>query len=113
MVVVRRLQNTLFDFDKKAAEDSVNIGKAVRNATYSMIKPGLPEKRMRVYEVILQHPEGITRKEIARILRWPINCVTGRVTELRDKHGLIVETNTVPSPCYDGRMYPNGVLKPL
>ena len=105
------MQQKLYDeFDEDATK--VNIGKATRNATYSMIKPDLPEKRQRVYEVILQHPQGVTRKQIAGELGWPINCVTGRVTELRDS-GFIIEDGTESAPCYDGRMYPNGVLKPL
>lgn len=107
------MQQKLFDEYDDDVLEKVNIGEAVRNATYNMIKPNLPEKRQRVYEVILQHPSGITRKEIAKILGWPINCVTGRVTELRDQERLIVEEGTTPTPCYDGRVYPNGVLKPI
>lgn len=106
------MQNNLYDFLEED-EPTTGIGKAVRNATYSMIKPKLPEKRMRVYEVILGHPEGITRKQIAKTLGWPINCVTGRVTELRDEHHLIQEVEPVYSPSHDGNMYPNGVLKPI
>ena len=107
-----KVQNKLFDIFEED-ESTTGIGKAVRNATYSMIKPKLPEKRMRVYEVILSHPEGVTRKQIAKHLGWPINCVTGRVTELRDKEHLIQEVEPVYSPSYDGSMYPNGVLKPI
>lgn len=107
-------QQLLDEYDSDAYhKKGVNIGRAVRNAAYSMIQPDLPDKRQRVYEIILQHPEGITRKQIAKALGWPINCVTGRVTELRDNEHLIIEAGTEPTPCYDGRMYPNGVLKPL
>ena len=104
------MQKQLIDYEE---ESSTPIGTSVRNATYQMIKPDLPDKRQRVYEIILQHPEGVTRKQIAKALGWPINCVTGRVTELRDKEGLIRESGTTSAPCYDGRMYPNGVLKAL
>jgi len=103
-----RMQKQVDDYLDE--ESSTPIGTSVR---YQMIKPDLPEKRQRVYEVILQHPEGITRKQIAKALGWPINCVTGRVTELRDQEGLIREAGTTSAPCYDGRMYPNGVLKAL
>ena len=103
------MQRSLFEED----EDNLEVGKAIRNATYRMIKPDLPEKRRMVYEVILSNPGGITRKGIARVLGWPINCVTGRVTELRDKHHLIKEVSTVPSPSYDGRIFHNGVIVPI
>ena len=101
------MQQRVLDYN----EDGASVGVANRNVTYNMIKPELPDKRKMVYDVILSHgKKGITRKEIAEILRWPINCVTGRVTELRDKNHLIVEADNVPKPCYDGRMFPNGVL---
>ena len=106
------MQRELFDYIENE-ETNLEVGKAVRNATFQMIQKDLPEKRRLVYEVILANPGGITRKQIAKILGWPINCVTGRVTELRDTHNLIKEVATVSSPCYDGRMYPNGVLKPI
>lgn len=108
-----KLQRGIFDYIEGDDEPDFEIGKAVRNATFHMIQKTLPEKRRLVYEVILENPGGVTRKQIAKILGWPINCVTGRVTELRDKHHLIKEVSTVSSPCYDGRMYPNGVLRPI
>ena len=109
-----KVQNKLFDLFEED-EPTIGIGKAVRNATFSMIKPKLPEKRMRVYEVILSHPEGVTRKKIAREITengWPINCVTGRVTELLNLN-LIREDGIEYAPSHDGKMYPNGVLKPI
>jgi len=107
------MQRGIYDYIESEDEPNIEMGKAVRNATFHMIQAGLPEKRRMVYEVILAHPGGITRKQIAKALCWPINCVTGRVTELRDVHHLIKEVSTVSCPCYDGRMYPNGVLKPI
>lgn len=107
------MQNSIYDFIEDEDEPDFKVGEAIRNATFHMIQKSLPEKRRLVYEVILANPGGITRKQIAKILGWPINCVTGRVTELRDKHQLIQEVSVVSSPCYDGRMYPNGVLKPI
>lgn len=116
------MQQKIFDeYDDDAFETSkaVKVGEATRNVTYQMIKPSLPKKRQIVYEAIIlltstDHPDGVTRKEIAKHLKWPINCVTGRVTELRDLEGLIGEDGAKKqSPSYDGHMYPNGVLKPL
>lgn len=91
--------------------DDIDIGKATRNATYQMIKPKLPEKRQRVYEIIIQNPNGITRKGIAKALGWAINCVTGRVTELKYA-GLIIEDGIEYTSNHDGSMHPCGVLKP-
>lgn len=43
----------------------------------------LSEKRAKVLSVISQ-TNGIALWEIAEKLGWPINCVSGRVTELQD-----------------------------
>ena len=102
------MQNSLYDFEE---ESKINISESVRNATYQMIKPDLPEKRQRVYEVILAHPDGITNKQIASILRWPINCVTGRVAELRDKEHLVEAAGTKPMPDYEGKVHPNTIWR--
>lgn len=96
-------QQSLFD------DEVVPIGKSIRNATYSMIKPDLPEKRRMVFEVIIAN-KRVTRKRIAELLGWPINCVTGRVKELLDAN-LIKEDGVEYSPSHDGKMFPNGVLK--
>jgi len=102
---MNKLQKTLFE------EKDLDVGKATRNATYQMIKNSLPEKRLRVYEVIIQNPKGITRKGIAKTLGWAINCVTGRVTELKNA-GLIVEDGIEYTSNYDGTMHPNSLVKP-
>jgi len=88
------------------------VSEAVRNATYNMIKPDLPECRQRVYEIILQHPEGICNKQIA--LEWgvPINSVTGRVTELRQT-GFVTSCGTKDIPDHRGRMHPNTLWRAL
>lgn len=99
------IQSSLFDDE----DDGFDVGKSIRNATYSMIKPELPEKRRMVFEVILAN-KSVTRKRIASILGWPINCVTGRVKELLDAN-LIKEEGVEYSPSHDGKMFPNGVLK--
>ena len=90
----------------------VDAGKCVRNATYHMIKPSLPEKRKRVYEVILRHPRGICNKKIASLLCWPINCVTGRVSELCQL-GLVRSDGVDYLPDHEGRMHPNTLWRAI
>jgi len=103
---MNKLQQRLFE------EYNVDIGKATRNANFQMIKKELPEKRLLVYEVIIQNPNGITRKGIAKALGWAINCVTGRVTELKQA-GLIVEDGIEYTSNHDGSMHPNSLVKPI
>lgn len=86
------------------------VGEAVRNANYRLIKPNLSDKRRRVYEVIVGHPEGICNKDIAKELRFPINSVTGRVSELVDLE-LVRSDGVVYKPDFEGRMHPNTVWK--
>ena len=52
----------------------------------------LPEKRQRVFQLILQHP-NITAQELAQKTMLPINEITGRITELKNAF-LIVETGS-------------------
>ena len=114
----RVMQSKLFeeDYDSQEPKLIVNnnfpISESVRNATYNIIKPHLPECRQRVYEIILQHPEGISNKQIA--IEWgvPINSVTGRVTELRQAD-LVDACGTKPVPDYGGRMHPNTLWRAL
>jgi len=114
----RMTQSKLFDED--FTEDKFNgklvpnfeVSEAARNATYQMIKPDLPESRRRVYEIILQYPDGICNKQIALELGVPINCVTGRVKELRDL-GLVIANGIKPIPDYKGRMHPNTLWRAL
>jgi len=103
---MNKLQQRLFE------ETNMDVGKATRNANFQMIKNDLPEKRQRVYEVIIQNPKGITRKGIAKTLGWAINCVTGRVTELKNA-GLIVEDGIEYTSNHDGSMHPNTLVKPI
>lgn len=53
-----------------------------RNQAYLSILDSLGEKRRIVYQAI-KHMRGATNHQIAEFLNWPINCVTGRVSELR------------------------------
>lgn len=106
-------QRKLFEsIESDELESMFDVGKAVRNATYNMIKPHLPECRQRVYEIILQHPEGICNKQIA--LEWgvPINSVTGRVRELCQAE-LVVACGTKAVPDHRGRMHPNTLWRAL
>ena len=99
------MQNSLYDFEEKP---QMSIGKAVRNATYQMIKPDLPEKRQRVYEVILAHPDGICAKEIRKKLGWGIQSISGRVSELHQSDPPLIEACGIKYlPDFDGKMYPN------
>ena len=89
--------------------EPVRTGIPERNATYSLIQQDLPDRRARIFEIILKHPNGVTSKEIAKELGWTINCVTGRISELRDKEGLICKVGTKLLPSHDGKMYPNSL----
>ena len=48
---------------------------------YRQIAQELPRKRASVYFTIVQNP-GITRQALSIAMHWPINSITGRVTEL-------------------------------
>jgi 5-enolpyruvylshikimate-3-phosphate synthase len=56
---------------------------------YNQIACHLPDEQHRVFDIISQHPEGMTIKEIARALMKDANEISGRIDELRKK-GLIV-----------------------
>ena len=59
--------------------------------TFREIKDTLPEKCRRVLKVITGAIEGLTLFEIQDRLSWPVNRVSGRITELR-KAGKIVDS---------------------
>ncbi len=52
-----------------------------RNRSYSLLEH-LNEKQQAVYDVICQYPAGISDRDIALLLGWSINRVTGRRNEL-------------------------------
>lgn len=65
---------------------------------YQSLRPALSHRRKLVYEVISKYNIGLGLFEIQQKLGWPINCVSGRVTELR-KLGLIEDRGqTVINP---------------
>lgn len=49
-------------------------------AAYDEVLPTLSDKRKTVYDVIASRPSALW--EICNTLRWPVNRVSGRVTEL-------------------------------
>tara|TARA_Y200000002_G_C22497825_1_gene585814 strand:+ start:61 stop:510 length:450 start_codon:yes stop_codon:yes gene_type:complete len=54
-----------------------------RNTSYKEIRQKLPNKRKRIFEIIEKH-NGITAQEISSRYNYPINQVSGRITELKD-----------------------------
>jgi hypothetical protein len=64
----------------------MTVSSTSKNA-YNAIYSKIGDKQRKVYEAIGEL--GIaTNEQIAEYLDWPINCVTGRVTELR-KFGMV------------------------
>ena len=49
---------------------------------FKEIRPTRAQKREQVYSIIKAAPHGISDYEAARLLGWPINCVTPRRLEL-------------------------------
>jgi len=62
-----------------------------RNNAYHSLELG--NRQEEVLTVIKQY-NGISNREISVALRLPVNCVTGRVKELRDK-GLVTEAGSI------------------
>lgn len=58
-------------------------------AAYRAIEHTLSDKRRRVMSIIANYGP-ISNKQIALMLGWPINCVTGRTNELV-KAGLVID----------------------
>lgn len=54
-----------------------------RNKSYHQIKDDLPSKRRKIFDIIEKH-NGITAQEISLRYNYPINQVSGRITELKD-----------------------------
>ena len=65
-----------------------------RNNSHKAIIEKLPEKRRVVYAAIAMMGK-CTAQMVARHLNVPINEVTGRITELRDKHNAIREAGSI------------------
>jgi len=65
---------------------------------YTAIKPDLTDKQLKVYDVISRLERPVCSYEIAQFLHWPINRVTGRINELYQKHGVLVDMGARMSP---------------
>lgn len=55
---------------------------------YKKILDYIKSKRQRAVYEVLYHNPGMSNRQIKDVLGWEINCVTGRVTELREKRVL-------------------------
>ena len=66
-----------------------------REAWYMLRASGVIEERQAQVLRIIENLGPITSQKIAEELHWPINCVTGRITELRDTMMLIEEAGKV------------------
>lgn len=63
-----------------------------QRAAWESIQGKLPESRWKVWEAIDRYGEfGVTTFTVADVLGWPINCVSGRITELT-KLGMIKDS---------------------
>lgn len=59
---------------------------------WESIQDNLPESRRSVLRVIDNaSPHGITTYDVAKKLKWPINSVSGRITELNSV-GLVMDS---------------------
>ena len=82
----QRSEAPLFDFTDqepvaKAAKPR-NMAETSIEA-YRRIEDKLPEKRLEVLRAIGRFPRGATCEDLVKHLGWPINRVSGRVTELK------------------------------
>jgi hypothetical protein len=64
--------------------------------TFESIIKTLPASRAKVFEGINEH-QPCTRQMLSRLMDWPINRITGRVTELLELN-LIQEQGSVQGP---------------
>ena len=72
--------------------NKMNTSTHNRNQAFVAISAHLPEKRRRVFQLILTHPNS-TAQELAQKTMLPINEITGRITELKNAF-LVVETGS-------------------
>ena len=67
-----------------------------RNESYKNIASKLPSKRQQIYMIITNH-ECISAQQIKAKYMFPINEISGRITELKERC-LIEEAGSVSSP---------------
>lgn len=66
------------------------------NAYFGHVLPHIGEKQKQVFEVIRKHGP-VTNEQIASLLNWKINRVTGRTNELEDE-GMVRVAYKAPCP---------------
>ena len=64
---------------------------------YNDIKPTLGKNQYLVLKCIDRFNRPVCNYELAKELGWPINCVTGRVRELREA-GIVISVKKMTSP---------------
>lgn len=62
-----------------------------REAWHHLRTTGIIDQRQEQVLNVISAEGPITMQEVAESLHWPINCVTGRIVELRDDMSLIEE----------------------
>lgn len=82
---------------------------SVKKEAYNLKEPEIQSDRDRVYQEIASNG-GTTLKEIADKWGCPPNCISGRITELK-QDGLIKEVGKRYLANYKGKMYPHTVYK--
>ena len=73
------------------ADPSRGAANPQSQAAHTKLLPLKSRKREVVFQVILDHPEGVTREQIAFLMDLEVHKITGRVTELLAA-GLVRET---------------------
>lgn len=63
-----------------------------RNRSYGQIER-IGDKQQTVLDVIRKYPQGISDRDIALLLGWPINRVTGRRNELHRMNKVVTPGN--------------------
>ena len=80
-----------------------------RDEAYRLKEPEMESDRAKVYQEIVSN-DGITLKEIADKWGCPPNCISGRITELKND-GFIIADGKKYLPNYKGKMYPHTIYK--
>jgi predicted transcriptional regulator len=60
-------------------------------SSWEDLQDSLGARQMKVFSVIKARKKGLTSVEVAKIMKVPINCVVGRITELNNK-GLVLDS---------------------
>jgi len=95
----------------------VSISESIRNVTWhEKVEPEITKRQQEIYEIILNHPEGISSRGIEEIIHRELHCFSGRLTELANPKGydkrpyhsppLIEECGVDYHPDDEGRMTP-------